>query len=52
MPILDTVSLTDDDYDYLESVLDQFQSDNAMNLEMVDGQHRVYGDLEIHLVIS
>ena len=37
MPILDPVSLTDDDYDYLESVLDRFQSDATMNLEMVDG---------------
>ncbi|MGB5708251.1 MAG: UPF0149 family protein [Arenicellales bacterium] len=37
MPILDTVSITDDDYDYLESVLSGFQNENAMNLEMVDG---------------
>ncbi|MDH3376724.1 MAG: UPF0149 family protein [Gammaproteobacteria bacterium] len=29
--------MTDDDYDFLVSVLDRFKNDNAMNLEMLDG---------------
>ena len=37
MPRTDPASLTDDDYDFLESVLNRFKSDNAMNLEMLDG---------------
>ena len=36
MPLPDS-ALTDDDYDFLQSVLDSLQSENAMNLEMVDG---------------
>ena len=37
MLLPDSVFLTDDDYDFLESVLDSLESENAMNLEMVDG---------------
>ena len=37
MPQPDPAVLTDDDYDFLESVLDSFKNENAMNLEMVDG---------------
>ena len=37
MPRPDRVSLTQDDYDFLESVLDSCKSENAMNLKMLDG---------------
>lgn len=33
----DPDSLTDEDYEFLESVLDGFDGDDSMNLEMVDG---------------
>ena len=33
----DYQALTDEDYDFLESLLDSFDSESAMNLEMVDG---------------
>jgi len=37
MPRPDPASLTQDDYDFLESVLDSCKNENAMNLEMLDG---------------
>ena len=37
MPQPNPENLTDEDYDFLESVLDGLKSEEAMNLEMVDG---------------
>ncbi|MDA9981378.1 UPF0149 family protein [Gammaproteobacteria bacterium] len=37
MPQPDPEALTDENYDFLESVLDSLESEDAMNLEMVDG---------------
>jgi uncharacterized protein len=37
MPQTNPAALTDDDYDFLESVLDSLKSENSMNLEMLDG---------------
>lgn len=37
MPQPDPAKLTDEDYDFIESVLDGLKSEKAMNLEMVDG---------------